>query len=635
MRSIKTITRQGLSLLIIILSFSGILNAQVVIKERVIIGSGGVVPPNSGMIKGNVKTMFTSNGVISGFVMQKTGQLQVYYAFCDRLDYELPANAALVVHFLKGDSSRIDSIIPRFSNMIPWTRYIYNGCLGEYQYRNAYNYNITGSPENVYLYNVGRVSQGDTIQFFYSSNSIVTGDSVLYAIYGADSLAPGSWNVIFGDYDWCITDFNDQLNIYVGVEANEILLGETKYYFVRDNSGNAYIDTTTNPNVNPGVQDNSVWSNNPVITLTDADSSGKRLGVYWEKKRPDGTDLPAGMIRLIGRYWYADSIYQVKLNAVYDGDSLSKTIEVKKPDKLGDENGYAKNVFDSTYNIDSVIIKHAGKYGIPPQFIKSQIEKESNFHPSYLYEPFLDLKFQTKRDDSIQIYSNQYRIKSNTDIGNPGLPTNRTNVWNVLGKTSYPGYGGTIWAYYDLYKNSLYRRINSKGVVVYQTLNDIWKDSLVNPIKKDLIKQGVSKNDANNQAEQLANDSLPKYLRYEYMNGVMDALPAQTRIVSSYGLMQMIYYYAKAECGYSVDDAHLPETINVTDTSLTYGLKHLQAKFKFKKKGQVLNENFEASTGWQYGFEGTFRRAMNFYSNRSDYGAAVITNAKKYLPKLK
>ena len=191
-----------------------------------------------------------------------------------------------------------------------------------------------------------------------------------------------------------------------------------------------------------------------------------------------------------------------------------------------------------------------------------------------------------------------------------------------------------VYGSITIYKNSLYERINSKGDVVYKTLNEIWKDSLFKSIYDSLSRiEKLSEVIAKRDAEQIANDSLPKYLRDKYMNGIMNTLPAQTRIVSSYGLMQVIYYYAIAERGYPIDNAHLPETINVTDTSLTYGLKHLKARFKIKDVGQ----DFDASSCWKYGFEETFRRALNCYRGegavKGGYGGEVLKKALNYLPK--
>jgi hypothetical protein len=654
----KTITRLGLSLLIILLSISGILSAQVVIKERVIIGSGGVVPPNSGMIKGNVKTMFTSNGVISGFVMQKTGQLQVYYAFCDRLDYELPANASLIVHFLKGDSLRSDSIITRFYNMIPWQRYIYNGCLGENQYRYAYNYNITGSPENVYLYNVGPVSEGDTVQFYYSSNSIVTGDSVLYAIYSADSLTTG-WNVIFGDYDWCISDFNDVLNIYVGVQANEIMLGETKYYYATEADGKLTIHETTSHELPSGAVGTDIWGNNPVDTvIVDAGKSGRKLGVYWEKKYPIYTgneftgmgNLPTGMIRLVGRYWHKDSVYTVKLTTGNYTPQASLVIEVKKPTKLGNDYGplggggrrtTVSDVFSNPYNLDSIIINYAGKYGIPPQILKADMQQESNFQPGYRWEPFVDVVYIQNGVSDYMDDDFRYK-KTATSEGDPGIPTDHTNVYPI----PYPqGDYRTIWERFfeqswDLNGGTGTNRYPKR--TWYTDPSDEWQ-SYYNEKYYELVDGELNREQVKQAAREYANG----WLRDEYREGVMSEGIAQTRTATSYGLMQMLYMTA-VDRHYPFErtsdppepvPSHLPEYINITDTNLTYAVPFLLTKIKDELAAQ--GDGRGKNNSWSYGFESTILVGLNLYNGKKKddparyswhYGFEVFDKVYQYVP---
>jgi hypothetical protein len=150
----------------------------------------------------------------------------------------------------------------------------------------------------------------------------------------------------------------------------------------------------------------------------------------------------------------------------------------------------------------------------------------------------------------------------------------------------------------------------------------------------NLIDSGYTEMKAETDAKQLADDSLSNYLRFIYRNGSMDSLIAQTRIVASYGLIQLIYYYASIEDDYKIDDLHLPETINVTDTSLTYGLQHLVTRFSENK----IKQNFYDSSIWKYGFEETFRRALNRYHGdnaiKGSYGQAVLRNALNYPPKI-
>ena len=406
-----------------------------------------------------------------------------------------------------------------------------------------------------------------------------------------------------------------------------ILLGESKYYQAEEINNQLKVFEYSAP------QNGSLSNVTFKVDTVNCTGAGKRLGVYYEYKKPDGESLPTDQIRLIGRYWHQDSTYKVRLVASKDGKTDTLIIDVIKPNRLGNTHANKIDVFNNQFNLDSLIIYYAGLNGIPPQMIKGQIEEESSFKPSYLYEPFEDLKLQTTKSDSIKLYSNRYRIISSTDMGDPVIPTNHTNVWNVLGKTNYPGYVGSIWEYYNQYKNSLYARVNSKGEVVYKSLNDIWKDSLFNPIKDSLIYWIKYSNViAEKEAEKIANDSLPKYLRYIYKNGYMDKRAAQTRIFASYGLLQMIYYYATKDVGYPVDGVHLPETININDTCFIYSLNYLKSRFK----QNYIQQNFNASTGWSYGFEETFRRTLNRYRGeqaiRGSYGNEVFRRAKNYLP---
>jgi hypothetical protein len=290
--------------------------------------------------------------------------------------------------------------------------------------------------------------------------------------------------------------------IPVILKKRTILLGETKYFYVAavEHSRLLQIKEVPSTDLPDDANLNFNWGDDAVSIVPAGAKAGKRLGVYWETEKPiaGGTgNLPQGLIRVVGRYWHADSVYVVRLTARdVRGWPISLTMEVESPNKLGNDYGplpgggrrmSVDDVLGQQYNLDSVIISYAGQYGTPPQFIKSQIQEESHFDPSYLYEPFEDLKRQSSRADSTRIYSNQYRILSSEDIGAPLLPTTHNNVHNVLGKTSYPGFGGSIWQYYDRYKKNLYARTNSGGIVMYESLNKVWRDSLFNPIKDSLV----------------------------------------------------------------------------------------------------------------------------------------------------
>ncbi|NLT51568.1 MAG: hypothetical protein GXX85_11690, partial [Ignavibacteria bacterium] len=78
------------TLICFIVIFMGLpLMAQVKIKEKV------EIKPEEGNLKSSSSTVIYSNGFINGFVMPKSGMLQVYYAYLSHLDLPLPDCAAL------------------------------------------------------------------------------------------------------------------------------------------------------------------------------------------------------------------------------------------------------------------------------------------------------------------------------------------------------------------------------------------------------------------------------------------------------------------------------------------------------------------------------------------------------------
>ncbi|MEK6756818.1 MAG: hypothetical protein AABZ02_11765, partial [Bacteroidota bacterium] len=176
------------------------------------------------------------------------------------------------------------------------------------------------------------------------------------------------WNTIVS-----ITSFN--------VRYSAILLGETKYYYaveeeIEGEQGEPRrvlrIKETTSPTLPPGAVTSDIWAGNrwqdsPVSNFEDAPNSGKKLGVYWEKDKPvpgGGGDLPGGMIRLVGRYWHADSVYRVRLLASTDRMTNVVGVEVRKPAELGNLYTKAKDVFDREISVDDTCIAYGGQHGI-------------------------------------------------------------------------------------------------------------------------------------------------------------------------------------------------------------------------------------------------------------------------------
>ena len=192
----------------------------------------------------------------------------------------------------------------------------------------------------------------------------------------------------------------------MGEEDFEILLGESKYYYVVEKDGKRRIKETTKPEFPEEEEGESiiksalVWGDNPVTITGEEANIGKRLGVYWEtqKPRPDDPTKPlsAGLIRLVGRYWTADSVYKVKLETGTGTDNTTSIeVTVNRPTSLGTSRSPARDVAGQRIFIDDLCITYGGIYGIPPQFIKGQIHKEARyvdddigFAPSYRYEPY-------------------------------------------------------------------------------------------------------------------------------------------------------------------------------------------------------------------------------------------------------
>ena len=242
--------------------------------------------------------------------------------------------------------------------------------------------------------------------------------------------------------------------IPVILKKTQILLGETKYYYVADDRGKPKVKEAASTSLPNDIIAEFEWGNEPASNVQDRPNSGRRLGVYWEKEKPipNGTgNLPRGMIRLVGRYWHADSLYKVRLIATtsYD-DTASLVIEVKKPARLidwnavqglpdfvnGNDYSSTNDVFGRPLNVDELTIQLAGRTGIPPQIIKGQMYKESDktgnrFNPTYRYEPFFDYprQFANLGKKSKDPYMQQpFFVTANGMGDGKSMPTDHSNT---------------------------------------------------------------------------------------------------------------------------------------------------------------------------------------------------------------
>lgn len=449
-------------------------------------------------------------------------------------------------------------------------------------------------------------------------------------------------------------------------KGSSILLGETKYYYaIKDESGKLQIKETLDPDVGEGIT--SVIMEDPVIAK-DAVNNDKN-GVYWDYYKPDGTGLDNGVIRLIGRYWKQDRTYKVTLHGVLptDGSDASIEIEVKKPDVLGDKKLSPKerhsvvkdvtadpNSSDCNLDLDALIIKYAGENGIPPQIIKGQMLKETGFRPAWRYEPFKDVEYQNEDKRDNYFGEDMYFVvtKSSTgtvSMGTGDWPTTHRNVYsgiNTLTVTPYNRDAVTVGYYLSQHWNDYVRHGTGSipdEIVGGKALTKRWK------VLYDIEK---TKKQSDAAARQNAHTKLVDELvdPDTKLGGDYDIM-AQTRKVTSYGFVQMMYITAadnrflKNPLGWYeptgpqyVDqyDEHLyPEKLNEQDFLMPRYCDLLLKNLNFMFTGPIPPSQWITNKGGttSAGFEAIWKRALQSYNpGEADYGKNVLINADMFKP---
>lgn len=434
------------------------------------------------------------------------------------------------------------------------------------------------------------------------------------------------------------------------IKYHTILLGESKYYQAKFNYTIQKMeieeikpDENGVPHQKSGMDGDcewitsenewegfDVWGDNPVEIL-----EGDNMGVYWERQKPIwGTDkiLDPGLIRLVGRYWKENQSYIVKLttNGEPKNWDLESSIKIKviKPSKIGEENSQYNDVFGNVVDLNKIIIEKAGKFGIPPQIIKAQMLKEGLLSPAYRYEPFPDahgIHFDSRYT------RNRFKITDSGNLGTPSIPSTHTNINPPNERpNNYWGYQGTIW---DLFFNhsstlnplvsgegDLYPMINSKGKKLwYRDGEKGWTNKYTEYYAKNASA-------GPNNAGQIARQNANNWLRYKYQGGIMDKGIAQTRMSSSYGFLQITYFYARENLDYIENDDNYPEKLNETEWGINYSLNAL-----LKYIEDRLHMDFN-SINWIDGFENIYRDGLTNYNGGNDikYGIRIIDKARKY-----
>ncbi|AFH50352.1 Hypothetical protein IALB_2649 [Ignavibacterium album JCM 16511] len=410
----------------------------------------------------------------------------------------------------------------------------------------------------------------------------------------------------------------------------EILLGETKYFAVKKKTetGELKIEEIKTEYGNepqfPADADGwewlktDVWGDAPVTPVAEGD----KLGVYWEKEKPvwKGStkkgNTPKGMIRLIGRYWEVGKTYKIKLTArTQNGDEASIVIEVKKPSKLGNNIAWSKDVFGNDLNIDELCIMWGGTLGIPPQFIKGQMIRETSsrypFYPTYLYEPWTT-QFKAFKDDE-SLFNNPFYVQDNATTFNPPTP-NHNNVKDY----HYPTEPVSVWDMIEKYSTIVhssppggwekYGKRKENGELyfygVYTTPQKKFNELQDDAYNKYDIKNNPSKKTiANNEAR----ENFIKFFRDEWDGEVsgnrkgLKNIKAQTRLAASYGLLQLTYPTAiGGTVNYPINSENLPEELLETEN----------IKWAFNLLTYFINDAVNTQTNkngnWQEGLEGTY-----------------------------
>jgi len=424
-------------------------------------------------------------------------------------------------------------------------------------------------------------------------------------------------------------------------EPINILLGETKYFQAKKDTNTGEIkiveikpDVNGVPQKKTGTEnewqwltDNTVWGDNPVSVDTGK-NYGKRMGVYWETDKPVWVDtikkenLTIGLVRLVGRYWSKDSTYVVILKVRRNnGDSASIKIKVIKPKKLGDEHPKALDVFGYSLNVDSLCSYDGGEIGVPPQILEGHMEKETNFQNSFRYEPRLDINTQNDPSEKKKYLDDYpYYTVTSSSMGTIAMPDNHTNVKPVSYSTSPIKIGD-----YLVEKIANYIRYPKKDK------DGNWLDPFFIGYKnsepsKKLQKAYNKMRDSLglNGAMQYAIDSLKKWLKTDDFKDGKKYV--QSRIFSSYGMLQQIFYFACTDniAGYAIsNDKQTPETLN----EIKYSIKAYKENMLKKIKNMSGNQ-------WQDGFEGVWIKILQSYnSGELGYGKSTLKLSNKYLPK--
>jgi len=429
-------------------------------------------------------------------------------------------------------------------------------------------------------------------------------------------------------------------------QKTNILLGESKYlYAIADPNDE------TKLLIKEFESERAIPSSLPDGGVLDAFSSddfievvsGDKSGIYWERKgaliSEEGeittADLPEGMIRIIGRFWDQQTTYKVKVNATSSGRKGGLEVAVNAPERLGTEFAKARDVFDNVVNVDSLIIANAGKYGIPPQFIKAHISVEAakkdfgsdignGFAPSYRYEPYT-----TQHDRYLEYWSGNFFIGDSLSADFSDVPSHShvldrdyfkeiKTVWDVINEESQLASSSSGLSY---------GRRDGNGKMIYsdryRTIQNKYNE-LYEEVSLDSTKTLAEIADSTNVL-------MIQYLKYDWKVkyrteiGAINMI-AQTRAASSYGFLQMLYTTARDKVDF--DRTDVPEKMNEEQffvQFIIYQEDLMLDRIENNESGYEIN--------WNEGYEKLIRNSIfEDWNTASSYPDEVLDRARNYKP---
>jgi hypothetical protein len=417
------------------------------------------------------------------------------------------------------------------------------------------------------------------------------------------------------------------------VSFENILLGESKYYAAAWVNEQLLIGGFSSAKATLALANRI---DKDVINVQTSDQWEK--AVYWETKKPNWDAQPNGVVRVIGRYWKANSArpFKIGLSVSDQGTASMVIVEVKEPNSLGVSSpamarSHGIDVAGHPYNVDSVCIKWGGEYGFPPQNIKGQYESESVFDlrlqayvPGYRYEAWTT-EFKV---DYLKETSHFWVTDDNMGDGD-GVPEHNNTEYMAYVRTPH-----SVWHFIEQYSTivhdeppnghaSLFGWFHvSDGQMTFKY--DRPRGEYVKIHAQVYDELGLDNNVENRPANLTVRERFIEYMSQEYFNDGLDNRNAQSRIASSYGPLQPLYITA-LQRQYPNGEHDVPENLNDLSIFFRFAMDH----HRILLSNHVSDIN---SNDWNQGFEETMKMVYHDWNSRPGYDAGVMRNAQQYKP---